>query len=87
MGFSLVLDLSPAAPPRSARPGRPQPLGFAEFLVARAAITEEQLLDVLAEHWATRRRVGEALLRRGYLTATDYDRWSGEYHAAHLHVR
>jgi hypothetical protein len=51
-----------------------QPIDFQEFLVERNALTEGQLLDVLAEHWQTRDALGDCIVRRGYLGAEEVDR-------------
>lgn len=44
-----------------------QPVRFGDFLVERKVIDEGQLLDALADHWMSGCRIGEAVVRRGYL--------------------
>jgi hypothetical protein len=46
-----------------------QPLRFGDFLIERNLIDHEQLLDALGEHWLSGCAIGEAVVRRGYLTA------------------
>jgi hypothetical protein len=45
-----------------------QPVRFGDFLVERHLIDEGQLLDALADHWISGCPIGEAVVRRGYLT-------------------
>lgn len=59
---------------------RLETLRFGEFLVERAVLDEGQLLDVLAEHWATGDRIGRAVSRRGYLTPDEVETFAAEYH-------
>lgn len=56
-----------------------KPIRFGDYLVERAAITEEQLLDALADHWATGRRLGESIVHRGYLPLSEVERYASEF--------
>ncbi len=56
-----------------------QPFRFGDFLVERNVIDEGQLLDALAEHWITGRRIGEAVARKGYLPSADVERLAREF--------
>ena len=50
-----------------------------EFLVERQALSDAQLLDALAEHWATGHRLGDTISARGYLAREDIERFAAEY--------
>jgi hypothetical protein len=56
-----------------------QPFHFGDYLVERKIINEGQLLDALAEHWMSNCRIGESLVRRGYLPAGEIERLAREY--------
>lgn len=56
------------------------PVRFGEFLVERQLIDEGQLLDALAEHWMTGRKLGESIARKGYLPAGEVERLASEFH-------
>ena len=56
-----------------------QPFRFGEFLVERKVISEGELLDALAEHWMSGRRLGDALAHRGYLPSSEIERLAREY--------
>jgi hypothetical protein len=56
-----------------------KPIRFGDFLLERAAITEAQLLDALADHWVSGRRLGEAISHRGYLPSSEIERYASEY--------
>ena len=45
-----------------------QPVRFGDFLVEKQVIDEGQLLDALADHWSVGCRIGESVVRRGYLS-------------------
>ena len=45
-----------------------EPVRFGDFLVEKKVIDEGQLLDALADHWIAGCRIGEAAVRRGYLS-------------------
>lgn len=51
-----------------------EPVRFGDFLVEKKAIDEGQLLDALADHWIAGCRIGEAVVRRGYLTSDEMTR-------------
>ncbi len=56
-----------------------QRLRFGDFLVERKLLSEGQLLDALAEHWMSGCRIGESIVRRGYLPAARVDQLVREY--------
>jgi hypothetical protein len=56
-----------------------QPFRFGDFLVERQVIDEGQLLDALAEHWISGRRIGEAVARKGYLPSAEVERLAREF--------
>jgi hypothetical protein len=58
-----------------------QEIRFGEYLVERHALTEEQFLDVLADHWANGGRFGAAVSRKGILGAEAIEALAAEYHA------
>jgi hypothetical protein len=55
------------------------PVRFGEFLVERRIIDEGQLLDALAEHWMTGRKLGESVARKGYIPAGEVERLLHEF--------
>jgi hypothetical protein len=63
------------------RTGRPvlTRVHFGEFLLERQAITDQQLLDALADHWASGRRVGDVLVRKGSIEREAVERLAEEY--------
>jgi hypothetical protein len=56
-----------------------EPIGFGDFLVLRSAITEQQLLDALADHWVHRRELSQTLVERGFLPASELERLTAEF--------
>ncbi len=54
---------------------------FGEFLVERHAITDDQLLDSLADHWAGGGRLGDVLVRNGYIPREKIEKLADEYHS------
>jgi hypothetical protein len=52
---------------------------FGEFLVERHAITDSQLLDALADHWAGGGRLGDVVVRNGYARRDEVERLADEY--------
>jgi hypothetical protein len=56
-----------------------QTLRFGDFLVEKQRITEDQLLDALAEHWMSGCRIGESVARKGYVSAEEIERLAAEY--------
>ena len=56
-----------------------KPIRFGEFLVERQVLSDGQLLDALAEHWAMGTRLGETIVARGYLPQAEVDRYVREY--------
>jgi hypothetical protein len=55
------------------------PMRFGDFLVERKIISEGELLDALAEHWMSGRRIGESIARKGYLPSNEIERLAREY--------
>ena len=51
-----------------------EPVRFGDFLVEKKVIDEGQLLDALADHWMSGCRIGEAVVRRGYLSPAELSR-------------
>lgn len=60
--------------------GRLQTVRFGDFLLMNDVISEDALLDSLAEHWLTGRRLGETITRLGYLAKADIERLASEFH-------
>jgi hypothetical protein len=56
-----------------------EPVRFGDFLVEKRVIDEGQLLDALADHWMSGCRIGEAVVRRGYLSAEELARQLREF--------
>src|SRR5262249_51023697 len=56
-----------------------RPIRFGEFLVEKQVLNDGQLLDALAEHWATGVRLGETITARGYLPREEVERYANEY--------
>ena len=54
-------------------------LRFGDFLVEKKIISEGELLDALAEHWMSGRRIGESIARKGYLPSSEIERLAREY--------
>ena len=61
-----------------------RPIRFGEFLVECRAITEGELLDALADHWAHGCRVGESVARRGYLPEGEVERFAAQFQNLHV---
>jgi len=59
--------------------GALKPIRFGEFLVEKQVLNDGQLLDALAEHWATGRRLGETISARGYLAREEVEGYASEY--------
>ena len=59
--------------------GKLQPVRFGDFLLERQVIDEGQLLDALAEHWMSGRRLGEAVAKKGYLPSHEVERLAHEF--------
>jgi hypothetical protein len=45
------------------------PVQFGDFLVERKVLTEAQLLDALADHWVSGRKIGESIVAKGFVSA------------------
>jgi hypothetical protein len=56
------------------------PIRFGEYLLERRVINDGQLLDALAEHWGTGRRIGDVLASRGHVDPSVIERYANEYH-------
>ncbi|HUH01430.1 MAG TPA: hypothetical protein VML75_05505 [Kofleriaceae bacterium] len=57
-----------------------EPIRFGEFLYERDLLDDEQLLDVLADHWSSGGRIGCAVARRGYMSREDIELQARAYH-------
>ena len=57
-----------------------EPIRFGDFLREKNAISDEQLLDALADHWAHGERIGDTVTRRGFLSVEEVERYANEYH-------
>jgi hypothetical protein len=53
---------------------------FGEFLYERKLLNDEQLLDVLGDHWSNGGRIGTAVVRRGILSPEEIERQAALYH-------
>ena len=58
-----------------------EPIRFGEFLLEQRALTAEQLLDALADHWSNGGRIGSAVSRRGFLSQMQVERLAKRYHS------
>lgn len=56
-----------------------QPVRFGDFLVEKKVLDEGQLLDALADHWIAGCRIGEAAVRRGYLSTDELSKQLTEF--------
>jgi len=56
-----------------------QAVRFGDFLVEKKVIDEGQLLDALADHWISGCRIGEAVVRRGYVSEEELSRQLSEF--------
>ena len=65
---------------RGAKKALLEPIRFGDFLRERNAISDEQLLDALADHWAHGERIGDTVTRRGFLSGAEVERLAHEYH-------
>ena len=70
--------------PRGGKKALLEPIRFGDFLREKRAISDEQLLDVLADHWAHGGRLGDSVTRRGFLSAEQVEHFAGEYHDLHV---
>jgi hypothetical protein len=66
--------------PRGGKKALLEPIRFGDFLRERNAISDEQLLDALADHWAHGERIGDTVTRRGFLPQAEVERLANEYH-------
>lgn len=62
-----------------AAPTRLRPIRFGEYLVERSILSEGALLDVLADHWAYGCRIGDSVVRCGYLASDEVERLAVEF--------
>ena len=53
-------------PRQTTATNRKSPMRFAEFLYENNLLSEEQLIDALADHWSNGGRIGSAICRRGF---------------------
>jgi hypothetical protein len=61
-----------------------QPIRFGEYLFEKNALSDEQLLDALADHWSNGGRLGAAIMRCGHLTPEQVEKYAAEYHALNV---
>jgi hypothetical protein len=61
-----------------------EPIRFGDFLREKNAISDEQLLDALADHWARGERIGDTVTRRGFLSPAEVERYADEYHGLEI---
>jgi len=59
-------------------------LRFGEFLFQQDLITEEQLLQALADHWSNGGNIGSAINRQGFLSEFQIEEQAHAYHALEL---
>jgi hypothetical protein len=57
-----------------------EPIRFGEYLVEKKAISDGQLLDALADHWAHGGKIGATVARRGFLSLDEVERHAADYH-------
>lgn len=60
--------------------GRLEPIRFGEFLCERKLLSDEQLLEALADHWSNGGSIGAAVSRRGFLSREEVEREAAVYH-------
>ncbi len=56
-----------------------QTFRFGDFLLEKKLITEGELLDALAHHWAAGCKIGEAVAQKGYMPAGEIERLASEF--------
>jgi hypothetical protein len=57
-----------------------QPIRFGEFLYERKLLTEEQLLEALADHWSNGGRIGTVIGLLGFLSPQEVEKQASVYH-------
>ena len=57
-----------------------EPIRFGEFLYERQLLSDEQLLEVLADHWSNGGRIGTVVARRGILSSEEVETQASIYH-------
>jgi hypothetical protein len=53
---------------------------FGEFLYERNLLTDEQLLEALADHWSNGGRIGTVIGLLGFLSPQEVERQASAYH-------
>lgn len=53
---------------------------FGEYLYEKNLLDDEQLLEVLADHWSNGGRIGSVIARRGILSSDEIERQAAMYH-------
>lgn len=53
---------------------------FGEFLLEKKLLSDEQLLEALAEHWSNGGKIGAAISRAGFLPPEEIERQAALYH-------
>jgi hypothetical protein len=61
-----------------------QPIRFGEFLYERRLLTDEQLLEALADHWSNGGRIGTVIGLLGFLSPQEVERQASVYHGLHV---
>jgi hypothetical protein len=56
-----------------------KPIEFADYLLEKKALSEGQLLDVLAESWLRCSKLSDSIVARGYLPPDEVERLAREY--------
>ena len=57
-----------------------RPMRFGEFLYENDLLSDEQLIEALADHWSNGGNIGTAICRRGFLSREQIERWADLFH-------
>lgn len=57
---------------------------FGEFLYENTNLSEEQLIEALADHWSNGGTIGTAICRRGFLARDEIEQWAEIFHGVQL---
>lgn len=58
--------------------------GFGEFLRDNGLLSEEELIEALADHWSNGITIDAAVCRRGFLSREQVDSWADIFHNIQL---
>ena len=61
-----------------------RPMRFGEFLYENTCLSEEQLIEALADHWSNGGTIGTAICRRGFLSREEIEQWAEIFHGVQL---